>query len=282
MEQRRFRAKARSRDLVAHAHGLCDLRGARGEHVREDGMPIVDEDLARYVQQLESIFVDLRGRGVQWTPDDVGRAARWRAAGVPLAVARRVVAARVAALRHVHGETAAVPFELRHYERALSAAMGGRNGLARLERAVANPWAAFDGQPTGRPAAATMATDAPSGPLAWIAALAREGQTLQADDPAVRVATDKAVRELATLLTRDLDDEALLEGVAKIRTSLRKRLLKGIGSAAAADLKAELDASTPNGLGKEALREREAIRTEAWLSAHYGARWPTLDGWCTA
>lgn len=253
------------------------------EHIPiEHALPAVDEELARYVRQLESIFVDLRGRGVQWTPDDVGRAARWRAAGVPLSVAKRVVSARVAALRHVHGEDARVPFELRHYERALSDAMGGRAGLARLDRATASPWQHFAAAGDAAERWVDDADAPPSGPLAWAAELARTGADLTFVDPAVAHATRDAVARLDKLVLGDLAEAEIEAGVAAIRRRLRQQLARGIGPAQAAALEASVQDALEPGMSPRARKERSAALAEAWLSARFGARWPTADGWCAA
>lgn len=244
---------------------------------------IVDEDLARYVQQLETIFVDLRGRGVLWTPDDVGRAAKWRAAGVSLALARRVVAARVDALRHVHGEGAAVPFELRHYERAVKDALGGRSSLGRLDVSAASPWHAFETRtPTASQPLPSTTQPLDDGVLAWLARLAREGEALRFDDPAVAVATSRAASACAALLTKDLGADEIDQAVAAIRARLLRQLRQGIGPTEAATLDQSVAAALEPGLGQRARKERNVALQMSYLSERFGARWPGPDGWAAA
>lgn len=74
---------------------------------------------ADYVSALEQCFVELRGRGVQWTPADAARARSWYIAGLPLGAVLRVLQARARAYRFLHGASADMPVRLAYFEPAL-------------------------------------------------------------------------------------------------------------------------------------------------------------------
>jgi hypothetical protein len=233
-----------------------------------------DVGQASYVQWLESMFIELRGQGVQWTPDDVARACRWRDLGVPLATTRRVLGSRIATWRAMNG-TSPAPFSLRYYEPAVLAAMGGRGavGLHQGGAAMSDAGRPDAGQPDdGEPDVAA---------LQLIADLVSSGSAIAqaSSDPAVADATRRAVASLRKALQTGETDAPLLDAIAIAREGMRKRLLRGIGTNARVTLESQAAQRVGDGLDREATARRQLLWIEALLSEELGVLWPTLDGW---
>lgn len=265
-----------------------------------------DVGQASYVQWLESMFIELRGQGVQWTPDDVERACHWRALGVPLSTTRRVLGARIATWRAMNGSSPA-PFSLRYYEPAVLAAMGGHGnvGLARgaadgpdavgLRTSRSTAFAAASATASKTPRASDDATetdaaenDAADGhapdlaALQLIAHLITHGTSIAqaSSDPAVADATRRGVAAMRKAIQTGDADVTLLDAIGQARDVMHKRLLRGIGPSARDALQAKASERTGTALDAEAAARRQRLWTEALLSEELGVLWPTLDGWC--
>lgn len=246
-----------------------------------------DVGQARYVQWLESMFIELRGQGVQWTPDDVERACHWRELGVPLATTRRVLGARIATWRAMNG-TSPAPVSLRFYEPAVLAAMGGRGAVGlrathtdpRVDGGVTSGASGQDIDP-GAIADATDSGEPNAAALRLVADLVTSGDAIAkaSTDPAVADATKRAVAALRKALLAGADDVALLDAIGHARDVMHKRLLRGIGATAARAIDAAATERTGAGLDREAQVRRHRLWTEALLSEELGVLWPTLDGW---
>ncbi len=224
----------------------------------------VDSALRAYIRELEELFVALRGRGLLWSRDDVACATAWWQAGVALTTARRVLEGRVRAQIAVGGALAAA-ITLRSHDAALRKALGLALSTGDLTGAEASN---ADGH-----FAASHAHHRGSDPaLDDVAHRAAEAKGLAASaaDPALAGALASAGKAMARRLAdADADGPAVL---AAGRQALRRRLLKGIGASARADLDADVD-------GLVALGVSRSDAYEMALSAHFGAPWPDLEGW---
>lgn len=228
-------------------------------------------DVAAYVRAIESCFLEIRGRGVQWSPEDGARALSWHAAGLPLGAALRVLAARVQAYRFRHGEKARIPMSLAWYEPAI---LDQCKHLQRLGSELPLP--------LGSDAAQVPEVAEEPG----LVDLLDEVPHLLATQPGP--VAERAYRQAFTLLDEalqpghTLDDDgqdALLE---KCRARMLKTLEQGLDEAEAARMAAEIDAKLQpfrGQLSRKALASRRQALVQAWLVAHHGVRLPTRRGW---
>jgi hypothetical protein len=238
-----------------------------------DGTPY---DSAAYVTALENCFVEIRGRGVLWSPADSDRARTWHAAGLPLGVVVRLIHARVRAWRFKHGSDAPVPHQLRWYEPVL---LQQARHLQRLGPALSAP-------------VADTACDAPL-PL-----LVDAIPTLveRAAHPAVAHAYRKAFEVLDQRLQpadgddgADADDAKLApdrDDLGAALESCRKRIVKHVlGGLADAEFTAVEQAVAlrmapfVGRFSKRAQTVRELAVRELELAERFGLLLPTASGW---
>ena len=103
-----------------------------------------EAELSRYIQRLEGLFLQLRGRGVQWSPEDSARARAWFRQGLPLAAVVGAIEGRVKAFRYLNGNDAALPRHLGWYETSIGRNKGrfrlpGRATAGEMSRAASAP-----------------------------------------------------------------------------------------------------------------------------------------------
>lgn len=213
----------------------------------------------RYVQGLEALFVDVRGRGVQWSPGDGELAVQWYRAGVELATVARILQEASTAWRYRHGD-AALPRSLSWVQKSVEKAASG---------VPCGPTIRHDPTPER--------TDADV-----LHGLIDVGVEIAANhlDPAVQDATTRATKTMKRWLRQlDSGDVDLLERLTAVRTKLIKTILSGVGPAAADTLQREAERRLPAGIGgrgrTEALRHELACAVDR---AHTVAM-PFWDGW---
>lgn len=249
----------------------------------DSGLIAVDQ--GTYVSTIERCFIEIRGRGVQWSPADADRARAWHALGIPLPAAIRVLHARLRAWKFSHGEDAKVPIHLRWYEPALL------QHCRHLVRLGVDPL--------------TLPEDAlPAEPT--LPLLVDELLPLQ--EAAGHVALRHAYRKAFDLLDRglqpedgedaavdaggeasgppvpsaELDDAAVDTLLDRCRALLVRTVGKGLQDAEMDALEAHLDERLrplQRQLSKKALAMRRSALTELWLAEHLGLRVPTRAGW---
>ena len=219
--------------------------------------PSVDPALCRYVQGLEALFIDVRGRGVQWSPSDGDLAMRWYRAGVELPTVARLLAEASETWRYHNGESA-LPQSLSWIQKA-------------VERASS-------GVPTRHAESATA--DLLPDDDAVLAGLISQGRQIAEahPDPAVQRATLKATEALARLRAQASTDD-LLDKLAAMRPRIIKAILIGVGPAAAARVRTDAESRLAEGLGGRvrvaALQHELACATDR---AHHVAL-PYWEGW---
>lgn len=272
-----------------------------------------NDDQSTYVNTIENCFIEIRGRGVLWSPADGERAAAWYATGMPLGAVLRVVEARVRAWRFLHGEHARLPMHLRYYEPALLEHCGH---LRRLGSGLGD---VLEGELLAE--APTTVTDL----LAELPALI-EASTLPAMQHAYRAAfalLDKGLRppdetEAAGAAARDglddlhlaghgghdradgsvsphdlvlhrdagplcqLDDAAIDALLDRCRSLLSRTLQKALSPEELAAIQGAIDGElAPFGmqLSRKALAARRTVLLERALAARFGMRVATRYGW---
>ena len=245
----------------------------------------VDGELGGYVQRLEGVFLQLRGRGVQWSPEDAARAGAWYRAGLPLTTVVGAIEGRVKAFRFVNGNDAALPRHLAWYEPTVTR----RRGHLRIpDAAVA---AEHPSQPPGDATVAPETLPAPvAGLLALVDALPELVQ--RTTDPALTEAYGRAQRSLrrltgvgthATAAPPELDEATLDAAVRRCRATVVRTLMAGIGPKAAAEVEsqvaAKLAAEGASGASAKARQARARILQERLLGSRYGLHLPTMEGW---
>jgi len=261
--------------------------------------------VATYVRSIENWFIEIRGRGVQWSPADGMRAQSWYAVGVPLGTALRVLDARVRAWRFSHGAGAQLPMHLHFYEPALLQHCqqlrrigGGAPGMLALASEL--PVSASDGQPSSETTLSDLLDELP----ALIAAAAHPGLA-----HAYRKAfalLDKALHPLQGTGEADLAgaDQTCAQPEAKplpapggvaawadgqldavldrCRALLGRTLLQVLTADEAAVLAQGVDAQlTPfrGQLSKKAMAGRRAALCERALADRFDLRLATRRGW---
>lgn len=247
----------------------CAAPAGVNENLRpaNENLPAATE----YVRAIENCFVQIRGRGVQWSPDDAVRAHSWHAAGLPLGAALRVLAARVKAYRFTHGERARLPMTLAWYEPAIL------QQCKHLQR--------FGHELQLAAQADAQAAEPPEPGLSHL--LDALPALLQAADNAV---TERAYRQAFAVLDEALqageppaqDDEAIDAVIEKCRARMLKTLQQGLDEAAAQRIETEVDAQLQpwrGQLSRKVLASRRSALVQRWLLAHHGASLPTRSGW---
>jgi hypothetical protein len=235
--------------------------------------------VAAYVQAIEGWFVELRGRGVQWSPTDAARAQSWYAMGVPLGTVLRVLRARAKAWRYQHGDDARLPVGLAWYDKAI---LEQHRHLARLGRPAQVP---SPTQETGLdaelpPDEATL-TDLLD-PLPELAESAAH--------PVIAHAYRKAHGWLDKQLhppkdTDPADHEPpgdLDAQIDRCQAVLRRTVLAGLEDSEMALVDAAIDAQLKpfiGQLGRKALLGRRQALLDRELAARFGLRMPTRAGW---
>ena len=251
------------------------------EEARAEGSARVpDSELGGYVRRLEGMFLQLRGRGVQWSPEDAARAGAWYRAGLPLTTVVGAIEGRVKAFRFVNGDDAALPRHLAWYEPTVTR----RRGHGRIPVA----------QPAPLSAAGPGAMEADPAPLEGLLVLvdALPELVAGAEDPALAEAYGRAQRSLRRLTGAgasgasappQLDEATLSAAVSRCRTNMVRTLMTGIGPGAAAELQARVAAKmAAEGAGSasaKAQRARAQVLLERSLGAEYGLHLPTMAGW---
>jgi len=234
---------------------------------------VVDADLQAandYVRAIENCFVQIRGRGVQWSPEDGARAYSWHLAGLPLGAALRVLAARVKAYRFTHGERARLPMTLAWYEPAI---LQQCKHLQRFGRELQlDVGCEQDGGDASEP-----------GLLDLLDALPALLQGLE------NPVTERAYRQAFAVLDEALrggspvqDEDAIDVVIEKCRGKMLKTLQQGLNEAAAVRIETEVAAQLQpfkGQLSRKALASRRTALVQRWLLAHHGACLPTRSGW---
>jgi len=246
-----------------------------------------EADFSRYLQHLEGLFLELRGRGVQWSPEDSARASRWFRAGLPLASVVGAIEGRVRAFRYLNGQDANLPSHLGWYEPTVTSARGrmrlpGPTMAARLPGPTAE---ADDDSP-----AAIL--------LDLLDALPElvEG----ADDLAVAEACRRGMRSLQRLAEKavqaiaepnsgaaetlpGLSESELDAGLRRCRALMVRTVMTGIGPVAAAEIEteiaAQLVAEGRHQGSKKAQQARARVLLERELGRRLGLLLPTVQGW---
>lgn len=255
---------------------------------------------AAFVNALENIFVQIRGRGVQWSPEDRERALKWRNIGVSLPRIVTVIEKRAKAWRFLHGDAADLPIRLRFYEKAV---LGG----------ASHSWRVSAVQPTVSPAQPHDASDDHANfehanfehdgfgesdgdnEESYADRLCRLLDRVPdlvggSDDPALHRAYRQAGMSLARSLKGDAKDcadgigpDGLHGAVQRARRVIRETLLKGIGTHAATALTDVVDGKLAReGGSARAMKSRRIALIEASLQCDFGVRFPTVDGWSSA
>ncbi len=233
------------------------------------------EAVAKYANTLENWFVEMRGRGVQWSPADQARAQSWFALGIPLGTALRVLQARARAYRFAHGAQAPLPMHLSWYEPALleQARHLVRHGLG-----------------------AAIATEAPPPAADSLTELVDALPDLIAQ--ATHVGTVRAFQKAFQLLDAQLqgddddteasepvldDEEGAIDArLEKCCKSMTRIVLSSLPEQELAELDQGVQAQLQpfrGQMGKKALAMRHAALTARVLAERYGLRYPTRSGW---
>lgn len=235
--------------------------------------------LGAWVRALENVFIDIRGRGVQWSEADTALATEWFRQGRALPAVIRAIEQRVKALRFVRGE-AALPRHLAYYDSAVARLDSGDPDRATAPAAAASR---DHESPQALPAAVRL-----------LMSLIDEVPALveTAADPAVAGAYRKAGAALGKALLGDGQTEEPPGGAAvtpdlasALQSSedvLVRTLLKGIGATEAGRVREELDrrlAAEPRGGSKAARAARERVLLTRLLAQTHALRVPTADGW---
>ncbi|GEM_PF-2973685 len=257
-----------------------------------------NEPTARYVNALENLFVQIRGRGVQWSADDRERAQRWQQMGVSLPRIVAAIQTRAKAYRFLHGNAADLPIRLRFYESAVL----GTDALKRIAANMPAPTAPSIGL---GPATLSLATTNPgSARQIRDVEVERDGSdspatkvfdlldhlptlALESEDPAVREAYLRAGRSLARSLTgktRDtadgIDGPGAVAAIERARRVLRKTMLEGIGEAARGGLEADVHTELSRGMmSASARKKRRLVLVDRELGRRFGVQFPHEDGW---
>lgn len=233
--------------------------------------------VAAYVGSIENCFIEIRGRGIQWSPADGARAQSWYAAGLPVEAALRVLEARIRAYRFTHGERARLPMNLSWYEPAIL------QHCRHLRRWGTDRESTVAATPADQPAAPSL-----------VDLLDALPKLLAGDDDPVR---QRAYRQAFAVLDKALvpssddgasavPDEATIDAVLdRCRATLLRTLQQGLDDAAAARLDSEITSQLQpfrGQLSKTALAQRRTALVERWLVAHHGVRLPTRLGWVAA
>ncbi len=238
-----------------------------------------EAEINRYIQHLEGLFLELRGRGVQWSPEDSARASTWYRAGLPLASVIGAIEGRVRTFRYLNGKDASLPSHLAWYEPTVTKTRGRLRlpapaATTRLTGPVAND-----------------EEDVPTGPTVALLALmdAVPDMIEDASDPALAEAYRRALRALRRLGDHAITDAAGLDaaafeaGLKRCRATLVRTMMTGIGPAAAAEVQAEVDISlTREGAARGSKKAREArtrVLLERALGQSYGLKMATAEGW---
>ena len=223
--------------------------------------PGLEPHLVNYVRTLEALFIELRGRGVQWSPEDGQLAAGWYRSGIELPRVEKALAERRKAWQFRHGDRA-LPRSLSFYRRA-------------VERELKIDARHLSG-------VAPMAEFEEEDPYDQLDALVVEGKQLAQghQDRAVSVATDKACAALKRLrdkteLHGDLDD--LLGRVDKIRARMSRAIIAGVGPAVIEELMRYVNVSPViNKKLRQQLVEHQLITA---LDARMTVSLPWWGGW---
>ena len=233
---------------------------------------------ADYICTIENWFIEVRGRGVQWSPADGARARSWYALGLPVGTVLRVLQARIKAHRFAHGPTTSAPMHLGWYEPAVL-----EQGRHLVRRGLGATLEAADA-PTD-----TTCTDLLDALPALRAAATHVG-TVKALDKAFAIldaglqgqpdAEDEAPVQPPTL-PQDAEVDLLLERCARAMT---RTLLAGLDERETQDLQdtaQALLAPFRGSMGKKALAMRASAVQAQLLGARFGLALPTRAGWVT-
>ncbi len=254
---------------------------------------------SHYVAAIEDCFVALRGRGVQWAPQDAALAAKWAQRAVPIDLIVRVLGARVRAWQYRHGDAARVPLHLGWYAPAVTQAV---RGVLFAPIAVCNGTAAAGSGDAGlRDQDDTLVADPDDAANhATLAELLDPLPTLE--EEAGHLALREAYRRAFLLLDAaqrpkadddvpgDPDDDfadlpAVDRVVQQCRTMMRRVVLDGLNATESEVLHQEVAARVAP-LARRAAKRIVAEQTVAaqldWMAGALGLHLPTLAGWTLA
>ncbi|MCO4764112.1 MAG: hypothetical protein KC502_21555 [Myxococcales bacterium] len=215
-------------------------------------------DLQAYIQQLEGLFIDVRGRGVQWSPQDAALATVWFHADIELATVARVLVEKTRSWRYNNGDTP-VPQSLRWYRSAVEKTAYG----VPVDQSSNCP-----GQ-----LAALTSNDV-------LDDLVRHGKDLASahHDPAMGHAIATAVRCLVRWQKQDKTD-GLIDRLMPLRQRMLKTALAGVGPQAADTLTTAAERRLPEGL----IGPTRAAMLRHEMIAEFGSRFelafPYWEGW---
>lgn len=233
-----------------------------------------------YVRAVEDCFLQIRGRGVLWSPLDAARALGWHGLGLSAGMTVRVLWARVEAWRFRHGRDARLPMHLGWYEPAVLeqtkhlrrlSAPGGSVDLVPEPAAYALADLVAELPPL-------MAAQASSAVLQHVYAKAFDWL----DKPlhGVAVETDAAGMEGTgpAVTSGAVDADAVL---ASCRARMHKLLLSALSDAQRESLAAHLaaDGVAPGVMSRKAIQARDERRTELFLAETFEHQVPTRQGW---
>lgn len=244
---------------------------------------IVREHTSAYVNTVENCFVEIRGRGVHWSPVDAARALAWYALGVPAGTTVRVLHARVQAWRFRHGQSARLPMHLGWYEPAV---LEHSKHLRRLGE--------DDLLEMHHPGPETVIVHAPPDKTTLTGLIAELTELLpQTTHPAVKHVYGKAFDHLDGALhgvAADVEPHAELQPqgtpdlplvVEKCRSRMTKLLQAGLNNDQRLALQRELEEAreTWSSLSRKALKMREERVIDRFLARQFAHHVPTLTGW---
>jgi len=232
------------------------------------------ESVDNYMNSLENWFVDVRGRGVQWSPADTARAQSWFVLGIPLGTVLRVLQTRARAYRFAHGDDAPLPLHLSWYEPAL---LDQARHL--LRHGLGGGMAAETQEPAD---SLTELVDA----LPDLIAQASHVGTARAFEKAfslldaeLRGEDDEHTPQEPEIATEQAAVDARLE---KCRKSMTRIVLSSLAAEELAELEAGVQAQLRpfrGQMGKKALAMRQTALMARMLAERYGLRYPTRSGW---
>ncbi len=238
------------------------------------------DGLAQYVRTIENCFVEIRGRGVQWSPSDAARAASWHGAGLPATAAIRVLQARIQAWQFQHGNQARLPMHLSWYEPAIFAQCRHLRRHGCLEQ-IAETQEVPEGSAGSPLPAPPSLCDLVLAGQHLAAATEHPGKTRAYAHAAAQL--DRALRpDASDQPPQELDPEQTDALIDRTRTQMVKTLLAALDEQQDLALQGFLQASLgalQGQLSRRTLAARRQAMTECWLSSQLGVHWPTTGGW---
>ena len=237
--------------------------------------PLSADPAVDYVRAVEQCFLEIRGRGVLWSPLDASRALAWHGLGLTAGMTVRVLHARVTAWRFRHGAGARLPMHLGWYEPAVL------EQTKHLRRTVAD-----DGPLPTRDSGAVHGLTELLAALTVLAAEPGLGAILTHVYGKAFDWLDKGLHGVPADVDPDApvavqavpDTDAVVEAC---RSKMTKLLRTALTDGQSADLEATLRADrVPAGtISRKAAAAREARTVELFLATIFAHRVPTRLGW---